>query len=177
MPLSIDKLNSLHQALGERYDRLAGLMHRSEDELQLTVDAISSWSVAEQMHHIASSTALMLAGVMRIAGQVSPAKLEGRISAMGRAVLMSGRFPRGKGKAPARTMPPETVSREELETAVARSRRMYDSVAEVLEKAAVSDWKVEHPYFGMLNAEQWLKLAAIHADHHFRIIEDIDSAA
>lgn len=177
MPRSADKMTELHQSLGERYAKLQGFLDRSDDELQRLAPSVSQWSVAKQMHHVAAATGLMLTGITRIARKASPAIEEGRINTIGRAVMMTGRLPRGKARAPARTMPPETVSRDLLTAAISRSKATFTSLPEVFEAAAQTGWKVEHPYFGPLDPYQWLKLAALHADHHFRIIEDIDSAA
>ncbi len=176
MPHSHAKLSELHTQLGQRYDRLAEALTLPDGLLQQTAPAVSAWSVANQLHHIASATGLMLVGISRIARQAPPATETGRINTMGRAVLLRGRFPRGKGKAPARTVPPDQVTREELTRAISRSRKAFDGLGGSLDQAAASDWKVEHPYFGMLNVPQWLKLAIVHADHHFLIIDDIQSA-
>jgi hypothetical protein len=171
----LQKLTSLHEALGPRYVRMDDVLARLDSELFRCAPSVSNWSVANQLHHLATSTALMLTGVSRIGSQTIPAEASGSVTAIGRAVLMTRRFPRGKGKAPKRTVPPDEVSRADLEKVLARSRRTYERLPAEMEAVAASSWKVAHPFFGMLEASQWMKLAAIHADHHFRIIEDIDA--
>ena len=176
MALDEQKLLSLHAALASRYARLQNELERDDEALFRRVPNVSEWSVAKQLHHTAASTALMLVAVDRIAKQVSPAEENGSINTMGRALLLRGRFPRGRAKAPKISLPPEELTRDELEADMARSRRAYDRTPEILGQAAASGWRTKHPYFGMLDAGQWLKLARIHADHHLAIIDDIDAA-
>jgi hypothetical protein len=176
MSRELNKLTALHKDLGDRYGKMDEVLARDDAGLFRSAPEVSGWSVANQLHHLASSTALMLVAVSRIAAQVAPAEATGSITTIGRGVLLSGRFPRGKGKAPKTTVPPEVVSREDLEQALTRSRSKYAGLVDEMDAASKSAWKVAHPYFGMLTATQWLKLAKIHADHHFRIIADIDAA-
>lgn len=176
MASSIERIREHHAALETRFDRLTSLLERDDDHLFLRAPAVSGWSVAEQLHHTAAATGRMLAAVERIAQQKPPAADGGKVTVIGRAVLMTGRFPRGKGKAPKGTIPPEQFDRAELERALSRCRGTYDRIPPLFEAAAGSTFRVEHPYFGWLSAEQWLRLAAVHADHHFLIIGDIDAA-
>lgn len=176
MSRALNKLNVLHESLGQRYGRMNDVLAREDSGLFRGAPSVSTWSVAHQLHHIATSTALMLVAVSRIASQSTPAEAAGSASAIGRSVLLTGRFPRGKGRAPKLTVPPDAVSRADLEHALARSRAKYDALGPQMEAVAASSWKLAHPYFGMLDSSQWLKLANIHADHHFRIIADIDAA-
>jgi hypothetical protein len=177
MASNIDKLTTLHQKLGRRYDRMEELLHREDDSLFRHDPAVSSWSVANQLHHVATATGLMLVGVDRISKQKSPAAAEGNINAIGRALLLSGRFPRGRAQAPVRSRPPENATRGEIEKSLVRSRSLYEGQPTILQAASASSWRLKHPYFGMLDACQWMKLAVIHADHHFLIIDDIDASA
>lgn len=172
----LKKVTALYESVGERYARMDTVLAREDPALFRGAPSVSDWTVAYQLHHLATSTALMLVAASRIARQVAPAEATGSIKPIGRGILMAGRIPRGKAKAPKMTTPPEAVSRTDLEQALARSRAKYDGLRDELEAAAASSWKVAHPYFGMMDATQWLKLASIHADHHFRIIEDIDAA-
>ena len=176
MSRALKKLTAHHETLGQHYAQMDLILAREDADLFRSAPSVSNWSVANQLHHLASATALMLVGVSRIANQASPAEATGSITTIGRGILLSGRFPRGKGKAPKPTVPPDTVSRADLEKALARSRERYHGLEAELEAAAASSWKVAHPYFGMLDAAQWLKLSCVHADHHFRIIADIDAA-
>ncbi|MBO6574703.1 MAG: DinB family protein [Rhodothermales bacterium] len=176
MSTTIARLTKLHGELARTYAHMEDLLQREDDSLFKLAPAVSGWSVANQLHHTAGATALMLVAVDRIAKQKSPAQEGGTINAIGRAVLFSRRMPRGRAKAPQRTVPPESFAREDLEVAVARSRRVYDSIPETFELAAPSAWRTEHPYFGWMGPDQWMKLAIVHADHHFAIIREIDGA-
>ncbi|MFT5141656.1 MAG: hypothetical protein ACI80V_001074 [Rhodothermales bacterium] len=177
MASKIDKLTTLHRKLGRRYDRMQELLDREDDSLFRQAPSVSNWSVANQLHHVATATWLMLVGVDRISKQLSPAAAEGSINTIGRALLLSGRFPRGKAQAPARSQPPDNVTRGDIKKALDRSRDLYERTPDIFQAASASSWRAKHPYFGMLDACQWMKLAVIHADHHFLIVDDIDARA
>ncbi len=158
------------------YDRLAGLLAVDDARLVNVAPSVSGWSVAQHMVHLALANAHMLTAVQRIVARATPAERVGRPTFSGRIVLLMGDFPRGKGEAPARSVPPETVAREDLLSALERSRRILESTALVLPDVEFATWRVKHPVFGWLNARQWLRMLAIHADHHFAIIDDILAA-
>jgi DinB family protein len=174
MSRHLKTLIALHSRLEERFDRMEATLSRDDSALFHMAPEVSSWSVASQLHHLAAATGLMLVAVDRIGHKKSPAKEGGSVTTVGKLVLRAGRFPRGKGKAPAPTIPPESITRADLEATIGRSRETWGRTPGVLEIASTSSWRTRHPYFGDFGAEEWLKLAAIHADHHFRIIEDID---
>lgn len=173
---SRNKLAELHRDLETRFVTMDEILGRDDSALLRLAPDVSAWSVANQLHHTATATGLMLTGVHRIAAQSTPAQDGGRITTIGRAMLLTRHLPRGRGKAPRATVPPENVDRAELERALTHSRSAYDRLPGLFDDLAVSTWRVEHPYFGWLSANQWLKLAALHADHHFSIIQEIDAA-
>ena len=119
---------------------------------------------------------MMLAAVDRISKQKPPAHVGGSITLTGRAVLLSGRFPRGRAQAPARSLPPDSPTREDVAKAVTGSRSIYDQTGFVLDAAERSNWKADHPFLGPLDTSQWLRMAAVHARHHLNIIDDILTA-
>lgn len=161
------------EKLATEYARMAEALAMDDGRLFARRDDVSGWSVAQHLHHVARSAAMMLVAVERLAAGSPPAAEGGRVSVVGRAVLLSGRMPRGKGRAPERTRPPDEPDRDAVEASVASSRVVFDRIGAVLPDAAGSRFKVAHPYFGPLDAHQWLRVATIHSDHHFRIIDEI----
>jgi hypothetical protein len=87
-------------------------------------------------------------------------------------VLLTGRIPRGRGKAPKVTLPERTGFKgleEEIEAEKAELR--------ALTVDAIRRFEMNHPGFGRLNGRQWLRFLSIHRRHHLRIISDIARAA
>jgi len=148
-------------------------LERSDEALFRRVPAVSGWSAAEQLYHVAVANGHMLTAVRRIVEQTEPARPSGRPTLVGRAVLLLGDFPRGRAKAPDRSVPPEGLSRETLTASVMRSRRVYEGIEPLLPQVAEATWRVSHPVFGWLDAGQWLRALAVHANHHFAIVDDI----
>jgi hypothetical protein len=98
------------------------------------------------------------------------------LSEQGRKVFADGGITRGVAKAPDKTVPPESLSRDDLSASFARSRGKFESAAEALQSGAPSDRGLPHPMWGVLTAPQWLEAARIHCRHHLDIIDDIQSA-
>ena len=158
------------------HDRMERLLAMPDDRLARKADSVSAWSVAQQLVHTALAATTMLIAIDRIVHQAKPAAPSGSITAAGRMVLFAGRFPRGRAQAPERTVPGENPGRIEVTEAIARSRAALARVKGDLPRIADAEWKSQHPVFGWLTAEQWMKAICIHSEHHFSIIDDILSA-
>lgn len=170
------EIQSLFDEVVRCHGHLTGLLAFEDDVLGKHAPAVSGWSVVQQMVHVALANTRMLTAVHRIVARKAPAQSRGWPSLAGRYVLLRGDFPRGRGKAPPGSVPPENVSRKELDRVLDKSRTVLDSTAPLLPVATDATWRVRHHVFGLLNARQWLRLIAIHADHHFAIIDDILAA-
>jgi hypothetical protein len=91
-------------------------------------------------------------------------------------VLLAGGFPRGRGKAPERTLPQDT-SAEELAARFRGIREQVEGLEDCLAQLHASRATRKHFAFGHLNATQWLQFAVIHHDHHQKIIRDVLEAS
>ncbi|MGM9925641.1 MAG: hypothetical protein ACI35R_15455 [Bacillus sp. (in: firmicutes)] len=84
-------------------------------------------------------------------------------------VFAFNRIPPVKAKAPGDLLElvkqPESIDevRERLEVFIERMKEEEPAV-----KRIPADKKVEHPYFGFLNAEEWYKHIESHFRHHLR---------
>lgn len=140
--------------------------------LSVIASTVSQWTIGQQLHHIALVDRAILDTFDRFTrGEQEP--VAGGPVFMGRVVLLLGRIPRGRGKAPSITRPPsvgpDTV-REQLESVKKR--------LETLDLDYLSSLGLAHPHpvFGILSLTRWLRFIEIHHNHHTRIITDIRRA-
>ncbi|HIF21916.1 MAG TPA: DUF1569 domain-containing protein [Gemmatimonadetes bacterium] len=87
-------------------------------------------------------------------------------------VLLAGAFPRGRGKAPERTLP-TGADAVELADSLRDTRSRVVGLEGSLAQLEASNATRNHFAFGDLNAAQWLKFTGIHARHHQKIIRDV----
>ena len=83
-------------------------------------------------------------------------------------VFALGRMPRGRGKSPARVLPPKEIITEDILDQVDEAELSLESL-----NAAHSQSHFEHPVFGLLDLEDSKKFLEIHINHHLAIIRDI----
>jgi hypothetical protein len=83
-------------------------------------------------------------------------------------VFLTGKFPRGRAKAPEVVMPIENITISHLEQSILKT------------KAAIMDLQnceknnhFSHPIFGSLNTSETIQFLGIHTNHHLLIIKDI----
>ncbi|HSG82060.1 MAG TPA: DinB family protein [Gemmatimonadota bacterium] len=163
-----------YDAVLRQCEQLDEMAAQPDERLFLRAEAVSSWSVAEQLDHIARSTQAM-AGAIQQALQPE-ATSDGRPSLVGRAILFSGWIPRRVGKAPEFTRA-QTGSREDLGRLLAQARGALDRLEPRLSEIDGAPGRVNHFAFGDLTARQWLGVIRIHTNHHLKIIADIQRAA
>ena len=84
---------------------------------------------------------------------------------------MTGRMPRGRGKAPKVAIPKPEVPQAELLVLLDESERMLAEAG----KLDSGTW-FEHFAFGVLDRDKAFRLIYIHNQHHLRIISDIMAA-
>lgn len=97
-----------------------------------------------------------------------PEQFKGDINAVRVAVFISGKIPRGVGRAPGQVMPTEATSTESLLNQLDEVRQLVDKFDILPEKAFF-----KHPVFGNLNKKQSMRFLEIHTSHHLHIIKDI----
>ena len=77
-------------------------------------------------------------------------------------------FPRGKGRAPKVTRPPEVFKLDDL---INQLKLVNQNIQDFISL----DYRInfKHPIFGQLNKKETLKFFVIHTEHHLKIIRDI----
>lgn len=158
-------------AEGSRDQLLAQL-----DELQTLIEAedvavgdVSDWSVHQHAEHLlrANEGILSMIAAGRTPDPVEPKAM------LGHVVLMTGTIPRGKGQAPDSTVP-RRLSHDDLVAMHAR----VEEAAQAIDTDGFSDAVVgNHPVFGGLTSTDWLRFAAVHDEHHLKIVADIRARA
>lgn len=165
-------MSRVESTLGDIRRQLAAMRAVAADgRLDLAAPDISAWCPSEHLDHLLKVTTAI---VGRIAGGETLSNARG-ISLLGRIILIIGRIPRGRGKAPER-MHGARVDAAALDAALDEAERLVDQLdASVI--ARRRDPAVRHPRFGGLTPAQALRFVSIHHEHHLRIIDDIVARA
>lgn len=91
------------------------------------------------------------------------------------AILLLGRLPPGKFKAPERLAAMvKKISREDAANLIIKFRNRLIDLKNKVEKADKYQ-VIKHPRLGLLNAKQWFRFIEIHTIHHTRQLKRIAS--
>lgn len=77
-------------------------------------------------------------------------------------------IPRGKGRAPKRVLPPDTILKEDLLNQLQQARQHLEMI-----KPLPKTSYFKHHIFGMLTKQQTLRFLEMHTKHHLKIVNDI----
>lgn len=83
-------------------------------------------------------------------------------------VLLLGKFPRGKAKAPERVLPKGDITESYLAELAEKANDIVSKFANLPAKA-----NFQHPFFGVLHKKTALQILALHTQHHIKIMKDI----
>jgi hypothetical protein len=127
---------------------------------------VSRWTPSEHLDHTVKVMSSIVGRLLqRVAERGRP------LSPLGHLILLVRWIPRGRGKSPER-LRGARASREELSAAL-------DRVAKQLARIETSHLErargriVPHPRFGGLTPPQAMRFAAIHTQHHLKIVADM----
>ena len=133
----------------------------------LRAPAVSEWSIGMHVHHCC----LTMIAICQSLIASTPPPPRSRFSLVTALVFSSGRFPRGRARAPDGVLPRQDVSPTELSTLLDQSQRILTEVPDLDPKT----W-FRHFVFGVLDRDKTMRLILIHNRHHLRIISDIVAA-
>ena len=139
---------------------------------EASAPAVSKWSVKDHLEHLSIANGGIVRWIERARDGHPELDTGGGPSLAGRIVLLVGAFPRGRGKAPERTLP-KGASAEELVAKLRGIKERVEGLEGSLAQLQASTATRNHFAFGDLNAAQWLQFAAIHAKHHQKVIRDV----
>ena len=130
--------------------------------------AVSAWPVGQHLDHVLRAQA----GIDALLGGSAPAQAAPHATLLGRILLAVGWIPRGRGRAPATTLP-QPVAALALQAGLAAALTRQAALTPHLPAIATDPSRAAHPAFGGLTRAQWLRFASIHVHHHLRIVRDI----
>jgi DinB family protein len=132
---------------------------------------VSAWSVVEHLQHtalVAASIATAVRSLLKGRGE------EGEeVKPVAAEILGAGSIPRGEGQAPDTLRPEDDVSIETVRAAVRKARARWEGLLPRGEEIDECPRKLPHHHLGPLTAAHWVRFAAVHSDHHLRIVGDI----
>lgn len=155
--------------------QLLSLSQQPEERLTLRAARVSAWSVGQHLDHLAQANRLCASTIARILESPGTGPQPG-LTIAGRAVLLTGWIPRGRGRAPSATVP-SAASTSETRNRLREAHRAVTALGERLAALDGVRGRLGHPALGGFTAFQWLRFIAIHTRHHLKIIEAIQRAA
>lgn len=127
-------------------------------------EAVSYATVGWHLEH----SLLAMVKMISATEHSNPADYQWKFNLKRSLVLLLGRIPRGRAKAPAAVRPGEAISTETITPLLERAKQKV----ELFEKLS-SDKFFTHPVFGDVKLKQARRVIAIHTAHHLAIINDI----
>ena len=126
--------------------------------------AISKSNVGWHIEH----SLLTINGITTVILRSNPKEYQWKFKVGKLIILILGKIPRGKVKAPQIVFPKTTIDQPSLQEHINKSRNSLKELESVS-----NNHYFEHPYFGKLKKKETLRFLEIHTNHHWKIIEDI----
>lgn len=133
-------------------------------DYQKVNNKVSQKTVGWQLDH----TLRVLVGVSKVLAQSNPEDYKWKFNKTRFIIFLLNKIPRGKGKAPKQVVNHDAVTKEGLESLLAKTKESLQLLEGLPDNA-----NFNHPYFGMLNLKQTKKFLKIHTQHHLNIVKDI----
>ncbi len=165
-----------YRGLGEAIDDMDTMGALPDEVLFRRNTGISNWTAAHHLYHVALSDGRMCKAIQAICSGHEMASEEPGLNDIGRKILTAEDMMRGRGKAPGIVVPPEEISRPDLEKTLVRCRSKYVEIEALLPSLPAQTGGIPHPFMGVLGATQWLRLARIHSRHHLAIMRELVDA-
>ncbi len=161
------------EAINESYERIRSLLAKPAP-LLFEHTPVSGWNAAQQLEHILAVNRTIIKAFRYVDRQAYSEDHE--LSKLGAIILTRGRIKRGVAKAPEKFHAGETVSIDGLRKMELLQSAYFKSANPSTRSFSSQTGTADHPYFGPLNGNQWLRLARVHTEHHLSIIDDIVSS-
>jgi hypothetical protein len=148
-------------------ERLTNLISEIESKIEfrnLKNVSVSKSDVAWHLDH----SLRVINGISGVIKKSNPDDYKSSFNFKRSLVLLFGKIPRGKAKAPETVVSVGEISSEDLNS---RLETAKTSIIELLKNTAKSNFV--HPYFGQLNLKQTIRFLEIHTKHHLNIVDDI----
>jgi hypothetical protein len=165
-------------ALRPHFDRIdrdfaavAAVIALGDGVLSLRLEAVSGWSVAEQVDHLVKVNRSIFTHLLTRTPAPGPT-----ISWIGKAVLLTGWIPRGKSTSP-KALRGTAATAAELSAKLEESREAFRKLAAEPEALLDPVPSLPHKMFGALTAVEAVRFVPIHTHHHLKIVADIRKSA
>ena len=167
------------QAERQKIDQALDLYRKQLDTIpdeQFDVTpVIGGWSYAEVYCHILQANLGSSIAIEKCCRKTAEATSKGP-NWLGRLMILIGRFPPVKVKAPpSQAAKVVLITKEEARNQLIKLRKRLDEVVPLV-KVAPKHYKIKHPSLGMFNAAQWLKFIRIHSLHHLKQLKRIKNS-
>ena len=129
-------------------------------------ESVSQVTVGWHLEH----SLLALVKMITAVEQSNPTDYKWKLNLRRSVVLMIGKFPRGRGKAPDAVKPGEEITKANITGLIEKAKQK----AKLFETLS-NDKFFKHPLFGDLRGKQARRIIVIHTYHHIKIINDIIS--
>lgn len=127
-------------------------------------ETISQATVGWHLEH----SLLALVKMISATEHSNPADYRWKFNLKRSVVLLLGKIPRGRAKAPVAVKPGEAISTETITPLLEKAKQKV----ELFEKLSSGKF-FTHPVFGDIKLKQARRVIAIHTAHHLAIISDI----
>ena len=134
------------------------------EHMELSVAQVSAKGIDWHIIH----TLKAISVVIKTLKKSDPSLFRRKYNLLRSVIFVSGKIPRGKGKAPKSVLPPDVILKEDLLLQIKEARKHLNEMKEL---HANSNFK--HPYFGVLNLKMTKRFLEIHTNHHLKIIKEI----
>jgi len=134
------------------------------DHMGLSATQVSAKGIDWHINH----SFKVISIVIKALKKSDPSTFRRKYNLLRSVIFVSGKIPRGKGKAPRSVLPPEVISKEDLFLQIKEARKQLTEM-----KDLHADSNFKHPYFGVLNLKMAQRFLDIHTNHHLKIIREI----
>lgn len=138
-------------------------------------EAVSAWSCGQHAGHIVLVARSIARGIERNLDEPDRSRNQGWEAPAG-PVLVGGRFPRGRAKAPAEADPVGRTPDHFL-AMLGPTRAEWSRLADRADELPSCHARFSHFVFGYLTSVDWVRMCAIHTAHHLAIVRDIANQA
>ena len=143
---------------------------------QAKTDAVSAWSVGEQLEHTAIALNLIGDAITNMLANPDQ-DADHEANELGQAVLEGGAIPRGRGKAPDFLLPQGESVPANVNAELLQAKEKWDALSEKSEEIDACPATFAHFALGAFTPAQWARFTAVHTDHHIKIIRDVIEGA
>ncbi len=144
----------------------------SDDTFSARDRSVSSWSVGDQLAHIALALDAMGRSARKALRPETATDSNGP-NKMGMFILKNGRIPRGRAQAPEFVRPKGVSSQEGVKADLDRAHIYWEELEGREAEIESAKGIVPHHLLGDFTAINWTRFACVHTEHHLKIILEI----